>query len=121
MLITAAQMAVFQAQAPRNFAKRLAAHLEPRFAGQMAHSGERVPNGAVLFQAILDLVSAAQTFGISSELGVGQFVTIGLGYSRKFYEDDSVASMLQDLASTADQNIQRVLNCILVIESRGNR
>lgn len=119
MIITAGQMATFKSSAKLNFAMRLTAYFESRFSGKLSHSGETISRGRVLEQEIIDLINAAEGFGISRELGVGQFVSIGLGYSRTFYQIDRVIKMLKDPVFTPEQNIQRVLNAVIVAENRG--
>ncbi len=119
MIITADQMATLKACATQNFAKRLSTYFENNFSGQMSHAGENISGGQDLDLNILGLIDAAARFGISSELGVGQFVAIGLGYSRRFYENERVAKMLGDPAFGPDQNIQRVLNAVISAEQRG--
>ncbi len=118
MKITASQMASLKAGAKRNFAQRLTAYYETGFSGKLSHSSELIPRGQALEQAIFDLINAAERFGISKELGVGQFVAIGLGYSRNFYEIERVVRMLKDPAFNAERNIQRVLNAVIVAENR---
>jgi hypothetical protein len=118
MIITVSQMTAFKSQARRNFAKRLAAHFEAGYAGQLSHSGERIPSGTALEQQVLELIAVADGFGISTERGAGQFVVLGLGYSRTFYELPGVVAILAEPAFTAEQNIQRAMNAVILAEAR---
>lgn len=118
MMMTAYQMSAFRAQAPRNFSRRLVDYVEAGFAGRSAHSGEAIPRGRPLEELVNELIEAARSFGISRELGVGQFVALGLGYSRTFHEEPRVVAMLSASAFTPEQNIQRVLNAVIVAEAR---
>jgi len=118
MIITTAQMSAFKAQASRQFVRRLVDYFGSRFAGRTAHSGEPVPRGEDLQQWVLELVEVARSFGISKELGVGQFVSLGLGYSREFHRVPRVAAMLSAPGFTPEQNVQRVLDAVLVAEAR---
>jgi hypothetical protein len=118
MIITTAQMSAFKAQATRQFARRLVDYFESRFAGRVAHGGEPVPRGEELQQRVLELVEVARSFGISKELGVAQFVSLGLGYSREFHRLPRVAEMLSAPEFTPEQNVQRVLDAVIVAEAR---
>src|SRR5471030_752051 len=103
IIITKTQMAAFEAQARQNFVKRLAAHFEANYAGQLSHAGGEVPTGSALEQIVLDLFSVAEGFGISTERGMARFVTLGLGYSRAFYQSKRVVTMLEDPAFSAEE------------------
>ena len=119
MNITADQMSALAAHAPRNFSHRLHIYFNAQFAGRAAHSGDTIPGGAKLERTINEYVEKAMSFGISNELGVGQFVALGLGYSNEFYEIPRVNAMLTDEEFTPDENIQRVINVVIVAEARG--
>lgn len=118
MFIIQAQMIAFRKIAKRNFGKRLAEYFDAGYEGKLSHAGERIPTGSVLEDLIFELITVAESFGLTEELGVGQFVALGLGYSRTFYEIERVAKLLKDPAFTAEQNVQRVLNAVVVAEAR---
>lgn len=119
MIINAEQMSAFESQALRNFSRRLANYFQSKFSGRLAHNGVPVPHGEELVRKINELVDIALTFRIIEELGVGQFVALGLGYSDTFYKIPRVAAMLTNGALSPEENIQRVINAVIVAEARG--
>ncbi len=118
MFITTHQLNGFKAQAPRNFARRLVDHADVECAGRRACSGEVIPRGDELEARVHELIGIAQSFGIATEMGVAQFVVLGLGYAREFHRTPRVMEMLAATDRSPDQSIQHVLNAVIVAEAR---
>lgn len=122
MHISHAQMATFEQASWRRFVATLADYLSKDCA-TLTHAcdGATMPRGPELQQAIESLIAAARSFGLTTELGLGQFVIAGLGYSMTFHSIPMVADWLRDPGSSPEQNMQRVINAIVVAESKGGR
>ena len=117
-----ARMATFEQASWRRFVDRLADYLCNDCATLThAFDGTAVPRGATLERTIEDLVAVAKTFGLTTEIGLGQFVMAGIGYSRDFHSIPKVADWLRDPRATPEENMQRVIDAILVAESRKAR
>lgn len=117
MIITAQQMNAFEASAAQTFARRLADYFGTGFAGCRAHSGEVLPCADALDARVLELMDAARSFGLATELAVAQFVALGLGYAREFHRTPRVAEMLRAPELSPEQNIQRVLDAVIAAEA----
>jgi hypothetical protein len=122
MQITRAQMVAFEQASWRRLASRLATYVSDD-CRELTHAydGTPVPCGVALEQAVEQLIAEARMFGLTTELGLGQFVVAGLGYSMKFHSIPKVAEWLMDPRATPEENMQRVINAILVAEAKAAR
>lgn len=119
MIITQSQMAGMGAAARTTFARRLARHLDARRKAPIAHDGNPVPTGEALEARVCELIDVAATFGVRTELALGQFVVLGIAYARDFHKLRRVQDLLGDPTRTPEQNVQAVLNAVIAAERRG--
>lgn len=112
-----AQLRTAQTEA---FARKLARHIESKNTLTSAYDGAPVPHGLQLDALVLELLGIARTFDITTELAAGQFVVLGVLYARKFYGEVRVLEILRNKSEIPQARIQRVLNAVIVAESRAH-
>jgi hypothetical protein len=118
MQITEQQAQALRDSAIQRFVKRLTHYVANECDFSRPHDGSEALVGEPLAAAIHELVSQARSLGIRTELAAGQFVILGIGYSREFFRDPRIARMLHDEHFSPEENVQRVLNAVIVAEAR---
>ena len=118
MIINEQQMNAFKAATFKAFVRRVLAFIETDCDFSHPYDGSSVPQGDECEAVVLELLERAKSHGICTELGLVQFVIVGLAYSRTFDSIPKVREMLTRAGMLPDDGIQQVLNVVLAAEAR---
>ncbi len=118
MQMTQSQMNALDVTAFEGFVRRVLVFVDTECDFSRPYDGSCVPQGAARERVVRDLLARARSYGICTELGLVQFVIVGLGYSRTFESLPKVQAMLTHPMRLPDDSIQQVLNAVIVAEAR---
>jgi len=116
--ITSSQMDAIAEALQGGFVRKLTRYIAQECRFDRPYDGSEGLAGADLESSVRELIGHARSFGIRTELGQGQFVILGVGYSRGFFRDPRVVAMLRAPEWSPEENVQRVLNAVIVAEAR---
>ena len=120
MIITTAQLKTLDNNFVDQIVRRVSNFLDTRCDLSRPYDGSQpLPAGKTRDQIVRDLiVRARRDFGIECERGMTQFVILGIGYSRQFYEIPAVEEILKQPGSTPSHRIQTVLDGVVRAEMK---